>query len=105
MSIMDREKLPAHARARLAEEEKARATVGPLFKDGKAVSPNGVTTPASLPARWYGVFEHELVMRLSNVVPYDETRRYALEVTVAAWRKELARKRNKKNHPRLWENA
>lgn len=102
-SMSDRLKLPAHARARLVEEEYARNVKTPLFKDGRATRPEDVSSPQLLPAKWYRVFEKELIARLSNTVPYDETRRYALSVTLIEWRRELAKRNNKRNQQQLWE--
>lgn len=94
--LMDREKLPAHARARLAEEEAAANAAAPLFKNGKATRPEAVKTPADLPKRWYGYFEQEVIARLSPLVPYVETRAYCFQLTLREWRKELARKAKKR---------
>src|SRR5687767_7726513 len=102
MGLMDREKLAPHQRARLIEEESARNADVPLWKAGKANTPDVVRTPQDLPEKWYRRWERELIARMSNVVPYDETKRYALDLVLAEWRRERAKKDAKKNAPTLF---
>jgi hypothetical protein len=89
--IMDRERLAPHQRARLQEEEQARNATGPLFKNGRATHPDHVRDARDLPQTYYAFFERELVARLSDLVSYDDTRKYALQLTLKHWRKNLAR--------------
>ena len=102
MSVMDREKLSPHQRARLIEEENARKATGELWKAGKANDPSVVKVPQELPQKYYAIFEQEMVMRLHNAVPYEETRQWALEIALKHWRKDKARKANKANQSTLF---
>lgn len=90
-NLMDRERLAPHQRARLIEEEQARNSTSEMFKNGRATHPDHVRDARDLPQSYYHFFEQELVMRLSNAVPYEDTRRYALAETLKHWRKNLAR--------------
>jgi hypothetical protein len=71
-------------------------------KHGKATSPEQVTTVDDLPATRFRAWEREYLARLSTKVPADETKAYALKLVLAAWRRELARRELKKNHPKLF---
>jgi hypothetical protein len=71
-----------------------------LDKAGKVTDPTKVKTVDELPARWFRAWEAEYLARLSTKVATDETKAYALSLVLGQWRREVAKKELKKNHPR-----
>jgi hypothetical protein len=67
-----------------------------LFEEGKATCPSVAKSPKDLPPRWHGWYEQEAIARMSPLVPYAETSKYAFELTLREWRKDIARKRKKR---------